>query len=223
MKKLRKFVFWSATVGVCTTLFLLITAPFYVYRVFDADDPIARLTFEQVGERRYIAQLRRHDFCQPRSYLLQGDQWQLDASFVKWKGLGVMLGLQSRYRLDRLTGRYGRVEEQNREAHLAHQLSPRLLFDVFQEDGADDVLLPGFWAFLRDTQFGSSVYMPIDTEHVFTVYRTEDALIARSAPRSRVTWEDGMAVIPVDYGCGRSPSAIERFARAINHLLLASD
>lgn len=49
---------------------------------------------------------------EPRSILMEGDLWQLDAQVLRWHGLGHAIGLQDGYRLHRLTGRYLALEQQ---------------------------------------------------------------------------------------------------------------
>ena len=38
--------------------------------------------------------------------MLEGDLWQLDLNLLRWKSLAELIGLESGYRLERLSGRY---------------------------------------------------------------------------------------------------------------------
>ena len=46
----------------------------------------------------------------PRHFEVLGDEWQIDARVLKWRALGTLLGFDTVYRLERLSGRYGDVQ-----------------------------------------------------------------------------------------------------------------
>ena len=189
----------------------LLSAPFYVY-----EQRIAELWFEPLGPKRFRAHLATGALCHFDSYEILGDQWQLDAGFVKWKGVGVLLGLPSLYRLERLTGRYASVDEQNRATKLSHNLAPRVLFDVFLAVHGNR-----FFGALVDAEFGSSVFMDINPGQRYRVYRTEDALIARVVEPSPPPTADGPMTVIIDKACGESPGPLEWISRRVNALVTA--
>ena len=43
---------------------------------------------------------------QTRKFTVHGDEWRIDARVLKWKPWANVLGLDTQYRLDRLSGRY---------------------------------------------------------------------------------------------------------------------
>src|SRR6188472_1696488 len=92
---------------------VLLAATIYTYDRLSAETLIAELRFDATGDRQYIAHLRTGDRCDERSYPLFGEQWRVDAEFLKWKYWALLLGLDSQYRLDRLEGRYRYVTDQN--------------------------------------------------------------------------------------------------------------
>ena len=97
--------------------------------------------------------------CSP----VYGDQWRVDAEFLKWKYWALLLGLDSQYRLDRLEGRYRSVVDQNSQPKLAHDLRDETAVDVVSlAEGL------GRWNFLIDASYGSSTYQDIDPANVYT-------------------------------------------------------
>jgi hypothetical protein len=92
---------------------VLLTATIYTYARLTDEALIAELRFDATGDEQYVAHLRTGDRCEERSFPLFGDQWRVDAEFLKWKYWALLLGLDSQYRLDRLEGRYRAVAEQN--------------------------------------------------------------------------------------------------------------
>ena len=215
IRKCIKGLGWFVAACLVFIALLLFTAPFYIYDRFDAEYPIARLEFRKLGQQGYIAELRTADFCLKREFLIQGDQWQLDASFVKWKGLAVISGFDSMYRLDRLSGRYRSVNDQNTRQNLAHGLSPEVWFELFarQESG-------GHSNFLVDTVFGSSVYLDINTNNIYTIYRTEDALITKATDKPRVVYKNGPTTILITNACADGPGVFEGLARTFNKVAI---
>jgi len=140
--------------------------------------------------------LRTGDRCEERVLTVYGDQWRVDAEFLKWKYWALLLGLDSQYRLDRLEGRYRSVIDQNSQPKLAHDLRDETAVDVVSlAEGL------GRWNFLIDASYGSSTYQDIDPANVYYVYRTQTAIITRSKPRPVPEQGEPLAV-DVDRACG---------------------
>ena len=160
---------------------VLLTATIYTYDRLTAETLIAELRFDATGERQYVAHLRTGDRCDERTFPVLGDQWRVDAEFLKWKYWALLLGLDSQYRLDRLEGRYRSAAEQNSQPNVAHDLSERTAVDLVAL--AESL---GSWNFLLDATYGSSTYQDIDVDNVYYVYRTHDGHhhAARAAARA---------------------------------------
>lgn len=86
---------------------------------------LATLRFQAVGPQRYEVSLEQEKAT--RTYVLEGDLWQLDLHVLRWKSLAELIGLESGYRLERLSGRYLAVEQQNLARHARVELSEKLL------------------------------------------------------------------------------------------------
>jgi hypothetical protein len=153
---------------------VLLAATVYTYDRLTGETMIAELRFDPTGDRQYIAHLRTGDRCDERSFPLFGDQWRVDAEFLKWKYWALLLGLDSQYRLDRLEGRYRSVTDQNTQPNIAHGLSERTAVDLVSL--AESL---GSWNFLLDATYGSSTYQDIDVDNVYYVYRTQTGIITR--------------------------------------------
>jgi hypothetical protein len=201
--------------GIAGATALLVSTPFYVYDQFNQEEPVAQLTFEQKGDHEFTAMLRQGDFCSSEQFKILGDQFQLDAGFVKWKGLGVALAFKPIYRLDRLSGRYSDIVQQNNQNHLAHNLAPDVLFDFFDKNERGD---SNGW--LLDTHYGSSVYLNIDPSLNYTVYATEDGLITRAELPKELNQENEQGQKETTQGC--APSAIAVWSEALNSLAISA-
>jgi hypothetical protein len=163
-------------------LIVLLSASIYTYNALTDETVIAELRFD-------------------RTYPIVGDQWRIDAEFLKWKYWAALLGLGSRYRLDRIEGRYRTVEEQNSEPHAAHSLADGTSIDIVDFSKALGPL-----NFLIDATYGSSTYQGIDTRLVYYVSKTPTGIITRSVARP-VQQEDAEALaIAIERGCGAPPN-----------------
>ncbi len=194
MRLLRRISLLSLVgVGVIAALFAM---NLRTYQRLTDEAPVARLTFQPVAAQQYRVELLSGDFCTPRTFLLYGDEWRLDAHFLKWKPWANVLGLNARYRLDRLGGRYRDVGQENARAHVAWQLSATGVFDPARLAG-------GFLGALSplDTVFGSSVYQAIEPGYAYTVYRGQSGLLVRKSPLASIHRSGDSLVIPIESPC----------------------
>jgi hypothetical protein len=158
---------------------MLLSASIYTFHQLTDETQIAELRFDRTGDRQYIARLRTGDGCEERVLPVLGDQWRVDAEFLKWKYWALLFGLDSQYRLDRLEGRYRSTAEQNSAPNIAHDLAGGTALDLVSVAGALGAL-----NFLIDATYGSSTYEDIDTANVYNVYRTQTGIITRVEPRT---------------------------------------
>ena len=149
--------FWMITVlplAIAAVVLLgLMVVALYGYNQLTEEQPIAEITFQPVDEKRSIAELRTGDFCTATRYVLYGDQWRIDAEFIKWKYWASFLGVDSQYRLDRISGRYRDIKDENSLPHRAESLSSETGFEVPLW-----IKRIGGLNFLFDTSYGSSTY-----------------------------------------------------------------
>src|SRR5439155_786944 len=115
----------------------------------------ARASIHQLGEPPFALTL--HPPAEtPREFKLRGDEWQIDARVLKWRGLATLAGFDTVYRLDRLSGRYADTAQERSAPRTVYALSP--------EPGLD------LWSVLRryhrfvpfaDALYGSAAYVPL--------------------------------------------------------------
>ena len=159
--------------------------------------PIARLRFTPVAPEQYAVELRSGDFCNPQHFRLDGDQWRLDARFLKWKPVANLFGLDAMYRIERLGGRYSRVDDENSRKPAAWEIGDKPAIDL--TDYLDETWLS--WSPV-DTLFGSSVYETIDPAYEYVVFRSQSGLLVRRQRLESARYESGLLVIPIEQQCG---------------------
>lgn len=127
---------------------------------FKADGPLYRVSLLE-GDRE-------------RTLTMEGDLWQLDARFLQWKGLAALIGLQSGYRLEKLSGRFLSIEQQSQAQHTRVELarSPYGI-DLWRwlRLGQHDL-------FIFDPQARRVTYLPLADEAVYSISLTSAGLLA---------------------------------------------
>ncbi|HLQ27212.1 MAG TPA: hypothetical protein VK138_15215 [Acidiferrobacterales bacterium] len=156
-----------------TMLAVALLANLYTYQRLTYEQSVGELAFKRTADHHYRVRL-----MEPNGALqilqLQGDEWQLDARVVKWHGAANLLGLDPLYRLERLSGRYRDVQqEQNR---------PRSVYGLAKDTGLDLWNITqryGRWLPWLDITYGSATYMPMADDAHYKVRLTTTGLIAR--------------------------------------------
>jgi hypothetical protein len=194
---------------------LLVSANIYTYHRLTAETVIAELRFEPTADKQYLVHLRTGDRCNERVLPVFGEQWRVDAQFLKWQYWAMLLGLDSQYRLDRLEGRYLTAEEQNTAPKIAHDLGDDTAVDIVTIAHA-----LGSWNFLLDATYGSSTYEDIDAARVYRVYRTATGIITRSEPRPTDSPRGEALAIDVTAACGADPSVWRKVTQSTDGMAL---
>jgi hypothetical protein len=210
MRRLIRLSVYIAVTAV-TGFFLLLTASIYSFYELTDETLIAELEFDRIGDRQYLATLRTGDFCSPEPFTILGDQWRVDAQFLKWHYLATMVGLGSHYRLERLEGRYRDAGEQNSLPTLAHALAEPSAIDIGAlTDGLGKV------NFLADASYGSSTYHDINPGLVYRVYKSPTGLLTRTRARVSVQEDVNGLTVDVRRGCAEGPGMLAQAAGWIN-------
>jgi hypothetical protein len=166
----------------------LIASNVLIYQRLTMESPAATISFSQLSPQQF--EVRLEPAGMPfRTFVLDGDEWQLDARIVKWRpAAAAMLGLEPRYRLERLSGRYRDLAKEQSAVRTVHGLGdarwPQLVEIVDQSLR----LLP--WV---DAYYGSSTYLPMAHGAAYRVQVSQSGLVARpanaSAERAVATWK----------------------------------
>lgn len=201
----------SMTGVAVTAAILMLIASIHSYNSLTAETLIAELSFDPAGQQQYLARLRTGDFCSDEIYAVFGDQWRVDAQFLKWHYWASLFGLESQYRLERLEGRYRDAADQNSRPTLAHGLARPSAIDIGGLGGR-----LGAFNFLADASYGSSTYHDIDTTLTYLVYKSPTGIFTRTRPAAPVDRSDGSLTIEVRRGCGEAPGPVAAAASWIN-------
>ncbi|MBB2497206.1 hypothetical protein [Aquipseudomonas ullengensis] len=143
------------------------------YGTLPEDKPLLILNFSADGPQRYRVNLQEGG--EEREVILEGDLWQLDGRLLRWKGLAALIGLQPGYRLEKLSGRFLAIEQQEsaRYAEVTLATSPYGI-DLWRwlRLGQHDL-------FLFDPQAARVTYLPIADGAMFSVSLSPTGLLAQ--------------------------------------------
>lgn len=143
------------------------------YGALPEGKPLLTLSFAADGPQRYRVSLLEGG--EERAVTLEGDLWQLDARLLRWKGLAALIGLQPGYRLEKLSGRFLAIEQQEsaRYAQVSLAQSPYGI-DLWRwlRLGQHDL-------FLFDPQAARVTYLPIADGAMFSVSLSPTGLLAQ--------------------------------------------
>jgi len=89
----------------------------------------------------------------------------MDAGFIKMEYWANVFGVDSKYTLDRLEGRYKNIDDQNNKKHKSYQLEDHKLIDIM--------------SIFIDTTYGSSVYTDIKLNTRYSILKTPTGLMVR--------------------------------------------
>src|SRR5512137_275243 len=125
--------------------------------------PVATVSFQALGDQRFSAILVP---AAGRTLVfdLFGDEWQLDARILKWRGIATVLGFDTIYRLDRFAGRYSDPAQERTGRRSVHSLNDEPGLDVWAWTRAYPRWLP--WV---DALYGSATYMPMVADATYRV------------------------------------------------------
>lgn len=153
----------------------LVATNLVTYARLTHEQEAARVTTRQLGERQFAVSVQAPG-RPPQHFQVRGDEWQIDARVLKWRALGTVLGFDTVYRLERLSGRYGDVQSE--------RAAPRTVYELAADPGVD------FWSVARryprylpfaDALYGSAAYVPMAEGAEYVVAVSASGLVVRPA------------------------------------------
>lgn len=145
----------------------------HTYHRLTHEEAVADLSFVALGEGRYQVYVR-YPNGQARLFGLEGDEWQLDARVLKWRGMANLIGLDAHYRLERIRGRHRDLARERQGPHTVYDLAsdPGLnLWEIAERYGQ--------WLPVLDAVYGSATYLPMVDGAEYRVSLSQSGLVAR--------------------------------------------
>jgi hypothetical protein len=124
------------------------------YRALTHEEVAAVITTEPLGPQQFRASFRFPD-NREATFNLSGDALYVDGHVLKWKPIGNFFGLHTAYELDRVAGRYEKLEEEQGRPRTVQRLSADKPVDMFNLRQRYAILAP-----LLDAEYGSATFVP---------------------------------------------------------------
>lgn len=159
-------------VGLPALLFVVLVLNLMTYSRLSHEQPVAEIRVSQIDDQRYLALLTVGN--EEHRYILNGDQWQLDARVIKWKPWVNVLGLDTRYRLERLSSRFDDPDKMRLKQPRVYQLAMVSWLDVWELAQKNASWIPAV-----DAAYGSSVYLPLGDGVAYRISLSQTGLLAR--------------------------------------------
>ncbi len=161
------------------TLLLMVISNLMIYQRLTLERDIARITTSIIAEQNYQIELHLLDADQndrKESFILRGDEWRLEAKILKWQGWANLVGMDSYYQLDRISGRYRDIEQATGQPVTAFQLSAKQRgISLWELKRLMKKNLP-----FLDAYFGQAVFLPLEHGAVYTISINQSGLLARA-------------------------------------------
>lgn len=152
----------------------LVTMNLYTYARLTNEQEAARVAIRQLEDRLYVLSVQTRK-APARHFQVRGDEWQIDARVLKWRPMGNLLGFDTLYRLERLSGRYGNIAAERSAPRTVHSLAPENSLDLWA------VLRKHDYIPLADALYGSAAYVPMAEGAEYLVSVSTSGLVVRPA------------------------------------------
>lgn len=181
--RLRRLRLMSGTIYLLLGAFIvlvgvaagLVAASLHGYRRLTHEQLAAKVSVRQLGERHFALTLEA-PAAPPRHFELRGDEWQIDARVLKWRAIGTLLGFDTVYRLERLSGRYNTIAAERAEPRSVHDLAEDRALDLWSLARRHPNYVP-----FADALYGSAVYVPMSEGADYAVSVSASGLVVRPA------------------------------------------
>src|ERR1700676_2892249 len=156
--------------GICAAL---IGVNLRTYQRLSFEQPAGELQLTRTGEREFNGILT-YPSGERANFALRGDEWQIDARVLKWRAFANLIGCDSSFRLERISGRYARIEDERAQARTVYSLNPPQRIDPWDLAHRYRSWLP--WV---DALYGSATFLPMADGALYEIKVTQRGLLAR--------------------------------------------
>jgi hypothetical protein len=143
------------------------------YQRLAYEQPAGELQLTKQGDRQFEAVLTYPD-GQRESFPLRGEEWQVDARVLKWHAFANLIGFDAAYRLERISGRYSRVEDERTQQRTVYDLHAPGSIDPWEL-----VRRYRSWVPWLDALYGSATFLPMADGALYEIKVSQSGLIAR--------------------------------------------
>ena len=153
---------------------LAITFSIQGYRSLTSEQLAATIHIEALGEQIFRATVNEPENLATQSFDLAGDQLYVDARVLKWHPWANVLGLQTLFELERVSGRYASLDDEQTSARTVYSLSQKRPLDLFELATQYARYTP-----FVDAEYGSGVFLEVEDGASYTLNISSSGLVLR--------------------------------------------
>jgi hypothetical protein len=154
-------------------LFGTLTVSILGYRGMIHEEIAAVVKLEPAGPQSFIARFRIAD-GREASFRLEGDELYVDAHILKWRPIANFFGHHTAYELDRVAGRYSKLEDEKSKPRTIYSLGRKKPWNLFDLRRRYSFLQP-----LLDAEYGSATFIAANKKMVVEVRVSTTGLLIR--------------------------------------------
>ncbi|MFO7528861.1 MAG: multidrug transporter [Marinobacter sp.] len=159
-------VFSLLVIGIYT---LVIAVNLMGYQSLEGMKTVATVSTQRQGDQLWVVTLKTGEEA-PVIRSVRGDQWQLDARIIRFAGPIRWLGIAPGYRMERLSGRYTSLENEQSMPRTVIGLSEQKWPDLWELDRQFN--LP-----FVEGVYGNATFMPMRDGALFDVRLSASGLV----------------------------------------------
>ena len=154
-------------------ILFLVTLNLRTYQRLTEEAPAGEIQFAKLGPHQYNGVLT-YPNGEVAYFPLSGDEWQIDARILKWTAVANLVGFDTAFRLERVSGRYSNVEDERSLPRTVYELHPPGKIDLWALVHDYHRWLPWF-----DALYGSATYLPMADGALYDIKASPSGLLAR--------------------------------------------
>lgn len=143
------------------------------YRALTHEELAAEIDIATTGHQRFTARFHFPDKSES-TFDLAGDEIYVDAHILKWKPIVNIFGIHTVYELNRVAGRYSRLEDERTMPRTVFTLSKNKPLDMFDLRHKYIFLAP-----LLDAEYGSATFIQVHNTPKIKVLVSTTGLLIR--------------------------------------------
>jgi hypothetical protein len=151
----------------------LVAGSLLTYQRLSVEQPAGELQLTRTGDHEFNA-LLTYPGGAHANFTLRGDEWQIDSQVLKWHAFANLVGFDTVYRLERIGGRYTRIEDERSQPRSVYSLNPPQLIDPW-----DLVHRYHSWVPWMDALYGSATFLPMADGALYEITVSQSGLVAR--------------------------------------------
>ena len=176
----RRRVLGGVLIGATALILILLSAvaaliagSLLTYQRLSFEQAAGELQLTRTGDREFNASLTYPSGARA-NFALRGDEWQIDSRVLKWHAFANLVGFDTVYRLERIGGRYTRIEDERSQPRSVYSLNPPQLIDPW-----DLVHRYHSWVPWMDALYGSATFLPMADGALYEIKVSQSGLMAR--------------------------------------------